>query len=228
MADTLRDQILTSPSGQHMIDRVSPIYDDSYVALWMFQAIGLEYDKLWYIARTLPDQLFPETATWAIELWEQRYGIAPQESWTLEERRKRIIAARSIPKPFTPAILERYIYNLTGRAAVVDEHTGPYSFHVTIVSQEGELPLNLNEVERWIKSHKPSHMSYTFSCQCEAKVSIHAETCYWRFDYLFCGTLPQMNITSGLGDPGILADHSGTGYSIQYPMCGVRAAGSLS
>ncbi len=228
MAENLRETILTSPSGQHMIDRVSPIYDDSYVGLWLFQAIGLEYDKLWYIARTLPDQLFPETVTWAIELWEQRYGIVPQESQTLEERRKRLLAARSIPKPFIPAILEKYVYNLTGRKAVVDEHTGPYSFHVTVVSQEGEGELNLNELERWIRAHKPSHMSYTVSCQSEAKVVLRVETCYWRFDYLFCGTLPEMNITSGLSDPGILASPAGNGFTIQYPLCGVHAAGGLS
>lgn len=92
MAENLRETMLTSPSGQRMIDRVTPIYDDSYIGLAMFQAIGLEYDKLWEIARTLPLQLFPESVTWGMELWERRYGITPVEGKTLEERRQKVLA----------------------------------------------------------------------------------------------------------------------------------------
>ena len=37
-----RDVIITSPTAEKMLKRVSPIYDDSYVGLWIFQAIGIE------------------------------------------------------------------------------------------------------------------------------------------------------------------------------------------
>ena len=33
----------TSPAAKRMMKTVSPIYDKSYVAKWIFQVMGLEY-----------------------------------------------------------------------------------------------------------------------------------------------------------------------------------------
>lgn len=70
MDATQRDIILKSESGNRMIDTVSPIYEESYVGCWMYEIMGREYDKLWDIIKSLPSQLFPESVTWAIELWD--------------------------------------------------------------------------------------------------------------------------------------------------------------
>ncbi len=227
MAETLRETIITSETANRMLDRVSPIYDNSYVGLWMFEAIGREYDKAWYIVRTLPDQLFPETVTWAIELWERRYGITPQPSQTLEERRAAILAARTIQAPFNPAVLEQYIYNLTGRSSEVVSYVRPYTFGVYIENTKGMLDADLATITEYINKNKHSHMSYDLVFQSSAGIVVGVETGYWRFPYRMTGTanagqLPQANTLFEESGSKIIAGSSGNAYLIPYMMAGTH------
>jgi len=43
---SLRDTILQSESAKKMIEMVTPIYDESYIGLWMFEIIGRKLDEL--------------------------------------------------------------------------------------------------------------------------------------------------------------------------------------
>ena len=67
MSDMI-EKILSNDVARRMLTRISPIYDESYIGLWVNEAISREYVSLWEIVNTLADQLFPETATWGIEL----------------------------------------------------------------------------------------------------------------------------------------------------------------
>lgn len=227
---TKRDEIIKSVSAGRMLDRVSPIYNDSYVGLWIFEAIGREYDGLWDIIHELPDQLFPESVTWAIELWERRYGITPPATATLEERRRKLLAARSTPSPFTPAALQRYIQQLVRRQSEVLDHIGPYTFGVFITASDNMDTSDTEAINAYIKRHKPSHMSFELWFQCISSVTVGMETGYWRFPYAMtnaanAGELPDYNLTSGLGDYGIKASHDEQGYTIHYTPCGSANSG---
>lgn len=227
MNGTLRDKIIASVTANRMLNRVSPIYDNSYVGLWMFEAIGKEYDALWDIVNSLPDQLFPESVTWAIELWEQRYGITPSSAQTLEDRRKAIIAARSIPSPFLPSTLEKYINNLTGREARVTDYVRDFTFGIEIVNSDGMLGSDLKEITAYINRHKPSHMSYDLIFQSEAQIGIGIETGYWRFLYHMTGAantgqLPRTNVLFAKSDDQIVAESSGSAYRFPYMLAGTQ------
>ena len=73
---SLRDTILQSESAKKMIEMVTPIYDESYIGLWMFEIIGRKLDELKASVETYPIQAFPETATWSMRLWAQLRLIA--------------------------------------------------------------------------------------------------------------------------------------------------------
>lgn len=228
---TKRDEIITSTSANRMLDRVSPIYNESYVGLWIFEAIGREYDKLWAIIQELPDQLFPESATWAIELWEKRYGIIPPATTTLEERRRKILAARSTPSPFSPAALQRFIQQLIRRQSEVVDHIGPYTFGVYITANDSMDTADFDAINAYIKRHKPSHMSFELWFQSTAIITISAETGFWRFQYPMtatasAGELPDYNITSGQGQSAIRASPDEKGYFIDYVPCGSSNSGA--
>ena len=61
----------TSISAQRMMSYVtSGFYDRSYVAKWMYQVMGLEYDEAERLATELPEPFFPETATWGLKYHE--------------------------------------------------------------------------------------------------------------------------------------------------------------
>ena len=228
MAETLQDVLLTSPSGKKMLSRVSPIYADSYVGLQMFQAIGLEYDKLWDIVESLPSQLFPETTTWAIELWEKRYHITPLPNQSIEDRRKRIINARNTPKPFNPATLEQAIYNFTGRTSEVKDNVGPYTFGVYINSDEDGGNIDIDEIVDYIRKHKPSHLSYELGFQTVSEIKVTVLTQYWRFPYSFAGMwnagmLPDTAVLPVLSDSSVNVDGKETkGYVFPYPLEGTQ------
>lgn len=178
--ETLKDIILQSRTGRRMIEWVSPIYDDSYVGLWMFEAIGREYDKLWDIVDTLPDQLFPQTVTWAIELWERRYGITPAPGQDLASRRAAILFRQNMHPPMSPYRLETLIADMTGYPCYVEDWIAPYTFGIKFTASTKEL---LNAVIREINRLKPSHLSYD------------VENFFWNHHTVnVCAALPTMLI----------------------------------
>lgn len=224
---TLREEIVASKSGKRMLSRVSPIYDESYVGLWMFEAIGREYDKLWDIADTLPQQMFVESVTWAIELWEQRYGITPAPSQSIEERRRRLLASRSAPRPFIPAILEQYISNLTGRQSEVVDHVRDFTFGAYITSDGGKSEADLGALLAYINRNKPSHMSCELAFQAVTTIGITVETGYWRFPYWMtdsaaAGQLPDTNMLGRQAAASIEANGTAAGYKIPYELSGTK------
>lgn len=184
MADeeNLREIILTSPSGKRMIGRVSPIYDNSYVALWMYQAIGLEYDDLWAAVSKLREQFFPETATWALPLWEQRYGLISEG--TDEERRQRISKAKQRNQPFTPAALESWISEMTALEVHVVELTPPSHFAVQL-TYNGQVEPNIaKKIREFVMRVKPSHLFFEIQYVARGQILLETSSVYRTFNSL--------------------------------------------
>ena len=110
-----REEILTTAAADKMLGMISPIYDESYVGLWIMEVIGREYQRLADVVSELPEQMQPETATWLLEFWEQRYGITPPAGATIAQRRQAIAQMRILPQPLSPYRLEQYLETITGR-----------------------------------------------------------------------------------------------------------------
>ena len=164
-----------------MISRVSPIYDNSYVGLWMFQAIGIEYDKLWNVVNTLTEQLFPESATWAIALWEDRYGITPDPLQTIEKRREAIIEARTKHRLGSNQIINYLEENSGGKAEIVD-YDGDFTFAVKIENKGRLSAIDLIEAIKFINKNKPSHLSYTFHVDNKKALTLYTGCGFYTFD----------------------------------------------
>ena len=166
MEATQRDKILKSEAGNRMADNVTPIYDNSYVACWIYEIIGGEFDKLWDLLESLPEQLFPETATWSLELWERRYHL-PIGVGTIQERRNNVLLKRGNNLPLCPARLENTLALICGCEVKVVDHVAPYTFSVTIEgspSQEITKKVKL-EVDRQKPSHLSCQIAYELSAQ---------------------------------------------------------------
>lgn len=153
----LQESILTSEVAKRMVERVTPIYANSYVGLWMFETIGEEYDRLWEIINSISAQILPSTATWSLELWERRYGIIPPAGSSIELRRAAIEQKRHVRPPLSPFRLEQLCEMLTGNPAHVEDHIGPYTFGVQVTASSLKV---LKEVNSLIRKIKPSHLSY--------------------------------------------------------------------
>lgn len=183
----------TSPAALRMMERVSPTYDNAYVAKWLFEVMGLEWDEARLIFEELKLQAFPETATWGLRYWEERYQIPVDESHPMEERRQAVIIRRSARAPMNPARIEDVIGRLTGRTVRVEENVAPYVFAVHL--SDGENAVNVRAVLDRLRRMKPSHQNFWLDTQLPTATVWITETV----------ELPDVGMASDLKEQGSMA-----------------------
>ena len=159
MADPdLVKQILRSPEAQRMKRMVtSGFYDRSRIGLWLYEAMGREYEEMGTWAQSLRLEAFPQTCTWSIAIWEWVYGIEPDDALPLSYRRQRIWAKVLQKPPINPARVEEALSLLTGCPVCVTENIAPYTFMVEV--DESDTAANHDAVLRTIREIKPSHLT---------------------------------------------------------------------
>lgn len=154
----LANEILTCDEARRMVNMVSPVYGDSYVGLWLFQAIGAELDRLRVFLEELELQFNPATATWLLHEWEKRYGITPEENWTLQQRREAVISKRRLTAPITADKLAAICSALLGVKVEIEENTGKNKF--TVYVRDNISIEKFEAAADVIEESKPAHLIY--------------------------------------------------------------------
>lgn len=157
----------TNETAIRMMERISQIYDKSYVLKWIFEIMGMEMGEARAYFEELRQQPFPERTTWAIEYWERRYAIIPKPTDDLETRRRNIIMKRGARLPMNPARMEQIVDGLTGGTSTVTENVDDYTFRVSI--DGAALGMNTLSVIKEIKRRKPSHQNFDYIVVVRAK-----------------------------------------------------------
>lgn len=153
----LTRRILTNKKAQEIIDYVSPIYGDSYVGLWLFQAIGTVLGEVCAIAEQLRYETNPTTADLLLDYWEREYGIAPDPSLTKEQRRAIITAKAKNQGPCNAAKMSNAISAALGGVDVsITENVSQNTFLVTIMEHVDSIVPAVAVIERV----KPAHLVY--------------------------------------------------------------------
>ena len=153
----LMRSILTNETAQQIIDYVSPIYGDSYVGLWLFQAIGVALDEVCKIAEQLKYETNPATADLLLDYWEREYGLAIDTSLTKEQRRAKILAKTQTRRAANPARLCAAVSAALGGVAVdITENVDKNTFLVNIRENVPSLVPAVAVLERM----KPAHLIY--------------------------------------------------------------------
>lgn len=153
----LMRSILTNETAQKIIDYVSPIYGDSYVGLWLFQAIGVALDEVCKIAEQLKYETNPATADLLLDYWEQEYGLATDTSLTKEQRRTKILAKTQTRRAANPARLSTAVSAALGGVEVdITENVDKNTFLVNIREHVPSLVPAVAVLERM----KPAHLIY--------------------------------------------------------------------
>lgn len=131
MGKTDLENFPTSRSALRMLDDVSTgFYENSYVGKWLYQVMGLEYDDAFRLAEALPEQFFPETATWGLKYHEMKWQLPVREDLSYEERRRLVYRKMAYRAPMTPYRMEEYLRVATGlNVQISDCHdSGPSGF----------------------------------------------------------------------------------------------------
>jgi hypothetical protein len=154
--------IIKSSEAKIMRQMVTPgFYDGSRTALWIFEAIGREYDDMAEWSRALRYEAFPHTCTWSIGIWEREYGFEYDGTLSLEERRQRFLSRRLKRPPLNPARVEALLFAIAGYPVQIEENVAPYSFAVEVYTGSGEM-YDLRKATKALRKIKPSHLSFVF------------------------------------------------------------------
>lgn len=154
--------IIRSPEAEAFLRMVTQgFYDRSYIGLWLFEVIGREWDEMRSWSDELKQEIFVQTCTWSISIWEWVYGFEPDETMTLEERRQRILNHVHGVRPINPEAIRRSVSEIAGAEADVIDFVGPYRFEVVLHPKSAPLPYE--KILKFIRDSKPSHLSFDFS-----------------------------------------------------------------
>lgn len=165
------DNFPTSNSAKKMLSYVTDgFYDKSYVGKWLYQVMGIEYDEAQELAEALPEQFFPETATWGLMWHERKWNLPVRENLSYQERRRLIYQKRDYRAPMTPYRMETYLEDATGfkvRIADVND-PGDYGFvapHPNVFKAYfiGDGTLDSKKVHEILNRLKQSHTTYGVS-----------------------------------------------------------------
>lgn len=162
----LKDSIVTSESAKQLMSYILPFYDNDEYILHLFQAIGLEFDKLYEILNKFEDQLFPQRATWSLFYWEQLFGLSSSTGETNEERRNRIIAFLGSGQPINRSRVESLLKTAAGVGVTIEENISPYTFRVLLENTHADY-LSLTNL---LNDIKPAHLSFTVSTKVKDKI----------------------------------------------------------
>ena len=122
------------------------------------QGLKVGIDALWAAVEDTKRQLFIATATWALEEWEQRLGIASNTALTDEQRRETITARQRGGVTFNTEAIQRIsdAYN-GGSVAVVTDYAN-YLITITFTGMYG-VPEQFDAFKAEIERQIPAHMT---------------------------------------------------------------------
>lgn len=153
----LMRSILTSKTAQRMIDFVSPVYGNSYVGLWIFQAQGTILDFDCQLAEDLRYETNPATSRLLLDMWEDHYKLERGVGLTVEQRQARLLAKLQARGACNPAKMEAAVSVALGGVDVeVTENVSKNKFRVTVLEEVESLSPAIKVIDRI----KPAHLIY--------------------------------------------------------------------
>lgn len=153
---------LTSAKGKEMLSFLPPtIYENSKVVKAVLQAIGIELDMLQEAINEIRSNLFPSTATWALEWWENRLGLPTFQQQPVDERRDNIVSRIRGFGTATTYIVKKVAESYDkGSINIIEDHAA-YTITVQFVDTTG-VPPNLDDLKAAVRAVVPAHLDILY------------------------------------------------------------------
>lgn len=152
-------RILQNEVAQRIIDYVSPIYGESYVALWIFEVIGIVLSEAATMAETLRHETNPITTELLMDQWEDQYGLYRDSSLTMEQRRARLLDKIRYRAPANPKRLAAAMATVLGVPVEITERVAKNTFQVDILDSVSDFRKLMRAIEV-LDAKKPAHLIY--------------------------------------------------------------------
>lgn len=137
------------------------------------EALTFEMRKCWDTWYSMLQQIFPQTATWALPLWEAAYGIKSDFSLTTSQRREKVIAKIRSAKTATKELIRNVAAAWVNGDVEVIERSAEYAFIIKFISQFG-MPDDMEGLRNAINEVKPAHLSVSYERRYLLIKEVHA------------------------------------------------------
>ncbi len=155
----LMRHILKNEMAQRIIDFVSPIYGESYVGLWIYEAIGTVLLDVYTLAEQMRNETSPMTADLTLEYWEEQYGLHADSTLTIEQRRARLLEKIRFRAPCNPKRLAASISAIVGVPVDIAENVSKNTFRVDLNDSVNDFR-KLAHAITVLNQRKPAHLIY--------------------------------------------------------------------
>lgn len=106
-------------------------------------------------------QLFVDTATWGLKLWEQLCDLPTDTAKPLDQRRSVIKSKLRGVGTVTVELIQNVAEAYDGGKVEVSEQPEQYQFTITFVDTRG-IPANLDDLKAAIEEIKPAHLTVRY------------------------------------------------------------------
>lgn len=154
----MMEAILQNPKAREIVDYIcSYIYGESYVGLWIYEAIGAVLGEIYDIAEELKQEGNAWTTEDLMAYWERHYGLPVNTSLTIDQRRKILIAKIQERGPCNPIRLANAVSAALGGVPVeITENVAKNTFLVNIRDVVSSIEPAIAVLDR----RKPAHLIY--------------------------------------------------------------------
>lgn len=144
-----------------LLNLLPKYYWESPEVVTLQSSIGSEIDRAKDAEQDLFAQLNVETATWGLGLWEKAFGIKPDVSKSVTERRARIKSKMRIRGVTTVEVLRKVAASFASDSAEVDiiEYNPEYRFIVRYIETLGRPP-DYRGLTEAVEEIKPAHLAW--------------------------------------------------------------------
>lgn len=163
-----------------MIEHYPDFWQEDPFAAAMVEAVAAEAALVRQNAQEILAASCVSTAPeWAVERYEKAYGIAPDDSKSLENRRSAVQALMRGGGIVTPERIKQVASAFYGGEVEVFEDAENGIFSVEFVGQDG-TPTYIDDVTAAINKMKPAHLTFRYAYR------------YLRLDEVEAMTLAQL------------------------------------
>ena len=144
-----------------LVIRLPRYYQDSPPVSELERVLGLEAEALLGAKEDTLAQLWVESATWGLDLWERWCGLPVDGTLSYSQRRQRVLAKLRGQGVSTAEMIANVVssFGYAPEQISVIEHPGEYKFEVVLSDLAGS-PGDVAPMETAVNEIKPAHLDW--------------------------------------------------------------------
>ena len=173
-----------------LIDKLPFFYEECPVTNTIQNGLNSEKDNLINKTNSTVDQLYINSATWGLELWEKFAGIT-KTAGSIEDRRLKVIAKLTAKRTTTLKVMEELCKSYINEVEVV-EIAKEYKILLDLIEKnESYTPkeYNLNDLNNSIWEVKPAHLVHELNLKHSRKLNIVTNYNDYKYKYIPCNAI---------------------------------------